>query len=107
MLSLGETRYAICFNLAKCLFKETNISVHFYYTGINLYAEIPYTPPVVPKKITENVKNYLAEVFDIMILDREFDEHKLADNSYVRNLRYKVNEELWENIQVLLKLKGY
>ena len=102
-----KTRYQICLDLAKCIYNEIQVEVHIHFTGTSIYAELPYLPPIYPTAIGTRLNNYLKNAFGLSMPALDFNEHKQMDDSWVRALCYEVDEAKWQEIQTLLRMKGY
>lgn len=102
-----KTRYQISLDIARCVWDELKLNIHVHYNGYDIYIELPYAIPIYPTAIGKKLDNYLQTVFTLDPPSHDFDEHKLSDDSWCRTFVYKVDEGKWNEIQSLLKIKGY
>lgn len=102
-----KTRYQIGLDISKCILNELKLNIRVHYSGYDIYVELPYAVPIYPTSIGKKLDNYLQSVFGLGSAISNFDEHKLSDDSWCRTFVYKVDEGKWNEIQSLLKIKGY
>lgn len=102
-----KTRYQIGLDLVKYIWDELKLHINVHYNGYDIYIELPYAAPIYPTATGKLLDNHLQSVFGLSSAISNFDEHKLSDDSWCRTFVYKVDEDKWQEIQILLKLKGY
>lgn len=102
-----KTRYQIGLDLIKYVWDELQLHIRVHYNGYDIYIELPYAAPIYPTATGKLLDNYLQNTFTLDPPSYDFDEHKLSDDSWCRTFVYKVDEDKWQEIQTLLRLKGY
>ena len=102
-----KTRYQIGLDISKCIQNELKLNIRVHYSGYDIYIELPSAIPLSMAGISKKLDNYLQLTFGLSSAISNFDEHKLLDDSWCRTFVYKVDESKWQEIQTLLKLKGY
>ena len=93
------------FAIDKCILQDFNLKVSCAYSGKFLYIYINL--PCLSKKVND-LKQYLKDVFALKNSSQDYYETINTEGSLgQRILAYKLSEKKKEQIEVLLKMKGY
>jgi len=101
------SRKQACFAIEKCIKDEIDIFATVSYTSSILYIAIPYLVSATSSILDKRLILYCKEVFGLLDPRSIFNEHKLENDEWVTTHCFKVDENKWQEIQTLLRFKGY
>lgn len=101
-------RIEFCMALDKCLYQETEYNVRSTYYNGHLLLEIRFLDTIKPIRGFKIIEEYMKEVFGLQkTIDWYETDRGQLDHSTIYVLSYTADKQKVEEIQTLLRMKGY